>query len=258
MAVIDILMAVHNPDLVYFNASLQSIKNQTFYDFRLVVVDDGTSNCDVESIVSEYGIEYLYIRNDVNLGLARSLNRGLQKCTGEYIARMDDDDIMLPDRLRKQYDFAQEHTGFIFCNAEKIDKDGFAIIENNRQPVKDIKRYLKKSGNCLTHSAMFVKRKILNDMKGYDERFVYAQDYALYMKAIDKYDFFMMSETQILYRVPYGRATKMKEILSLLSCYAAAVEYFSRVPRLIHYFYFFRRSAGLIRLLFYRMRSMDG
>lgn len=248
MPEISVLMAVHNPNIDYFQASLNAIRDQTFRDFELVIVDDATTTCCIDAIIKNYDIDYKIVHNPINLGLAKSLNRGLSECCGTYIARIDDDDIMRSNRLEQQYNFAKEHDGFIFCNVDLIDADGVEVNESSK-PVDDIKKYLKKSGNCLTHSTLFVRRSILLAVGGYDERFIYAQDYALYMSVIDEYDFFRMREKMVLYRIPAGRSSKMKRVLSILSCYGAAINYFWNNKCLKNYLYFVRRSMGLFRLL---------
>lgn len=250
MPKISILMAVYNPNLDYFQECLNAIEQQTFQDFEVIIVDDGSLNCEIEPIVKKYNINYKILKNQLNVGLAKSLNRGLKECHGTYIARIDDDDIMYKDRLSIQYDFALTHDGFIFGNVDLINSNG-DIINSNKSTIKnDIKTYLKKSGNCLTHSTLFVKKQILDEIGGYDERFIYAQDYALYMSIIDEYEFHFIDKKIVKYRLPNGRISNMKRILSLLSCYGAAVNYFSSNKKLKNYYYFFRRSFGVIKLLF--------
>lgn len=248
MPKISILMAVHNPNMDYFHECLNAIENQTFQDFELIIIDDQTTTCIIEDILNQYSFSYKIIKNTHNLGLAKSLNRGLEICNGEYIARMDDDDIMYENRLQEQYSYSLNHNGFIFCDVDIIDLEG-KIIKSSLKNNINIKEYLKKSGNCLTHSSLFVKKQILEELGGYDERFIYAQDYALYMKAIDKYEFYNINKSLVKYRLPIVRNSKMKKILSLLSCYAAFVYYVSQNKNIKNLFFYFRRSLSLIKLL---------
>ena len=251
---ISILMATRNPNPRYICECLQSIDQQTYRNFELVIVDDASDKVEVSDFLEGYDFPIQILRNEDQLGLAKSLNKGLKLARGKYIARIDDDDIMLPTRLEKQYNYAQTHNGLIFSEVCLIDDEGQPIASNGAG-MKDTKRYLKRSGNCLTHSSLFVNRSILEKADGYDERFVYAQDYALYMKLIDTCDFFVLDETLVKYRVPANRSPRMKKILSLLSCYGASVNYFASHKSMKNMFYFFRRSLSLLKSMYVYMRG---
>ncbi|MDD4157082.1 MAG: glycosyltransferase [Candidatus Cloacimonetes bacterium] len=250
---ISILMSVYNPNDKYFKLCLDSIEQQSYKDFELILVDDGTTNLNLEEMLSHYSFDYKIIHNSQNLGLARSLNIGMSMCTGEYIARMDDDDIMMPNRLEMQLKYAEENDVVLFSNISLIDDNNNSLSDFNSKIIAedfDIKKYLLKSGNCLAHSTLFIKTKILKDVKGYDERFVYSQDYSLYLKLFDKYKFKRLSERLVQYRIPFNRITVLKKILTLLSCYAAYVDYLNTHRSAINYWYFVRRSLSLIKMMY--------
>ena len=116
-------MAVHNPNENYFLLCLDSIKDQTYKDYEVIIVDDGTASLNIDDILAAYDFEYKIIRNVQNIGLARSLNVGIKYCSGEYIARMDDDDIMDRRRLEMQLACAAEGNDVIFSNIALIDDD---------------------------------------------------------------------------------------------------------------------------------------
>lgn len=254
MPKISVLMAIHNPNIDYLKECLDAIEAQTFKDFEVIIVNDCTTNCNLRLMLEGYNFTCKIIENRINIGLAKSLNRGLKECCGEYIARIDDDDIMYCNRLALQYDYAQKKDGFIFGTVDLIDENGHIFCEKSYSH-KNIKKYLKKSGNCLTHSTLFVRKTLLVEVGGYDERFIYAQDYALYMKAIDRYNFYCIEDKIVKYRIPAVRTSRMKEILSILNCYGAAVNYFSSNKNISNYYYFIRRSLSLIKLLFKYIRA---
>ncbi|HFI0304963.1 TPA: glycosyltransferase family 2 protein, partial [Streptococcus suis] len=104
---VSILMSSFNPNEIFLRECFDSIENQTFKDFELILVDDGSFETDFDSILSNYSFRYTLIKNSQNLGVSRSMNNGLKVCNGSYIAKMDDDDIMHPDRLKLQYEFLQ-------------------------------------------------------------------------------------------------------------------------------------------------------
>ena len=247
MKTISILMATYNPNLSYLKLCLDSIESQTFKDFQLILVDDGCSNCNLEEVLKSYSFEYKIIRNETNLGLPASLNKGLLYCDSEYIARMDDDDIMMQNRLELEYDYAKKHDGMIFSRVRKIDSSGDEVCFDDVDA--DVEKYLKKSGNCLTHSTLFAKKSILVDCGGYNKVFTYAQDYELYMRLINNVKFHVMNERLLYYRVPNSVSTT-KKVMSLLFCYGAAVIYFLNNKSKKNLFYFLRRSLSMFKLFF--------
>lgn len=248
---ISILMATFNPNPDYFKECIDSLEAQTCKDFELVVVDDCSSKIDVATLLEGCSFPYKIVRNEYNLGLAKSLNRGLRHCDGEFIARMDDDDVMMPTRLEKQLALAKEKPdAVIFSNAELMNDDG-SFVPSHKQVIAeiDIKKTLLKRGNWLVHSSLFAKKEVLLSKGGYDERFVYAQDNALYLSLIDDFEFIRISENLMKYRVAYNRSAKMKKILSAVSCYSAACEYFSRHKGFKYRMYFWRRTVSLVRMI---------
>lgn len=240
-------MATYNPNPSYLKLCLDSIESQTFNDFQLVLIDDGCTNCNLENALKGYSFKYKIIKNEINLGLPASLNKGLLYCDSEYIARMDDDDIMMHNRLELELEYAQKHDGMIFSKVRKIDSKGNEVFFDDSD--EDVVKYLKKSGNCLTHSTLFVKRSILVDCGGYNKLFTYAQDYELYMRLINNVKFYVMKERLLYYRIQDGVSTA-KKVMSLLFCYGAAVIYFLNNKSKKNLFYFFRRSLSMMKFFF--------
>ena len=103
-------MASRNPNPVMLKEALGSVLSQTYKDFELIIVDDGSDSpveLVVRSITEDSRIKVFGIKHS---GLGAALNHGISKAEGEYIARLDDDDMMLPSRLEKQVAFLEEHT----------------------------------------------------------------------------------------------------------------------------------------------------
>ena len=114
--VISIVMPTYNTPLEYLKESVESVLKQTFADFELLVVDDGSTEMQ--------GVEWIQTLKDRRVRLIRcphdfidSLNRGIAESKGRYIARMDADDLMLPNRLQVQYDFMEEHPEIDICGS---------------------------------------------------------------------------------------------------------------------------------------------
>lgn len=115
-----------------FNASqflkqaIDSIVVQSFFDWELIVINDGSTDNSEDIIASYTDSRIKYHKNESNIGLIASLNKGISFCTGEYIARMDGDDISMPNRLKKQLDFMDKHPHYAMCGgqADVIDNNG--------------------------------------------------------------------------------------------------------------------------------------
>ena len=119
---ISVLMPVFNSER-YLKTAIESILNQTFQDFELIIVDDGSTDAS-ENIIRSFESEKIFsYKNAGNIGLIATLNRGIDLCRGKYIARMDADDVSLPTRLEKQFNFLKKNPEYalVGSNAERID-----------------------------------------------------------------------------------------------------------------------------------------
>ncbi len=105
---ISVLLPVHNAEL-YIQESIESILNQTFEDFELIIIDDGSSDQSLNKIKSYNDNRIFLIKNEKNIGIIDSLNKGIEVSRGKYIARMDADDICVHERLALQYDLMENN-----------------------------------------------------------------------------------------------------------------------------------------------------
>ena len=136
---------------------------------------DNPNNTLLEGIINEYcnkDNRIVYIKNEKNLGLVKSLNKGLEYAKGKYIARMDADDIANVDRLKKQYEFmeANKDIDLIGTSVDFIDENN-CIIQKNTFVVKNsdkIKDYLKYT-NVVIHPTFFFRKSILQKVNGYEK-----------------------------------------------------------------------------------------
>lgn len=223
---ISILLSVYNPEWMYFQKMLDSIKNQTYKEYELVVINDG---CDSEMLLKylePLDFPVKVVNNQTNLGLPKSLNRGLQKCEGKYIARIDDDDFMLNERLELQYKFMEEHPEMIsvLSNVRVIGANGELIREDKRDHNNGLRGKLLYIGNCLYHSTLFARKEILEQIGGYDEKMIYAQDYDLYLRLINRGEIYVLPQMLVSFRTVPERISKNKHILSALFAYYASLK----------------------------------
>lgn len=185
---ISIVMATYNDDVAYLKESLESIMCQTYSNWELIIVDDSTKE-DTIGFLKAFSLKcekIIYLHNQEKLGFVRSLNYGLKQARGKYIARMDSDDISLPDRLLSEKEFLDTHTDIDIVGADIliIDESGIVTGERhydyNYNAILD-SRYFR---NPLAHPVVMYRADVIKQIGGYDENFQMAEDYELWLRAI--------------------------------------------------------------------------
>ena len=181
-------MSVYN-GAKFLAEAIDSILAQTFTDFEFIIIDDASSDDSLHIINSYKDARIVLLQNTKNIGLTKSLNIGIAKAKGKYVARMDADDISLPKRLEKQFSFMEEHLEFAFCGttAKTINDVGKEI--SFFKPPTDSSKILALLlfKNCFFHSSITIRRDALLTVSGYDEEFIYAQDYRLYLQLFESF-----------------------------------------------------------------------
>ena len=183
---VSIIMGVFNANRNnMINESIQSIINQTYQDWELIICDDGSTDGTYEILLnwSKKEKRINIIKNKKNMGLAYSLNHCLNYVTGEYIARMDIDDISAPRRFEYQIAFLKQHSELMFCStaAKLFDEKGYWAIRYKKEfPEK--KDFLFTSP--FIHAALFARRSFFEELR-YDitRTARRAEDYDLFMRA---------------------------------------------------------------------------
>lgn len=186
---VSVIMAVWNSER-YLADSIESILNQTFEDFEYIIIDDGSFDASRDIIaryaVNDQRIKPLYYEHQ---GLTRSLNRGIREARGAYIARMDADDISLPERLEKEHAYLMQHPDIavVSCFAYVIDDCG-RTVGTHCPPLstEDIRKRSFFSGQICHPSVMF-RADVVRMLGGYNEAFRYAQDYELWLRLMQKH-----------------------------------------------------------------------
>ena len=178
---VSVVMAVHN-GARYVRLAIDSVLSQDFRDLEFVIVDDGSTD-DTPAIVASYDDRRIvYTRNATNLGQTRSLNVGLARARAEFVARIDADDIYLPGKLSRQYALMASRPDVAVCGtaAVRIDAEGtpFGTYVPPIRP-KDVCFVLcQRVPVC--HVSVIMRRAAILALGGYDERYRYAADYALW------------------------------------------------------------------------------
>ena len=113
---VTVLMSVYNGEK-YLQEAIDSILEQTFKDFEFLIINDGSTDKTGEILESYHDLRIKIINNEKNIGLTKSLNKGLKLARGEYIARQDADDISMPERLEKEVEFLETHQDYAVVGA---------------------------------------------------------------------------------------------------------------------------------------------
>ncbi len=182
---VSILMAAYNAEN-FLSQALDDLLAQTWRDFELIVVNDRSTDA-TAAVLQSYALRddrIVAVRNERNLGLPASLNRGIEHCRAPVIARADADDRYMPDRLERQLDYLDAHpeVGLLSCAVEKIDKDGRSLFVT-RFPTKDGEiRMRELFVNCFSHPGSVFRRALVQEVGGYDEAFLTSQDADLWLR----------------------------------------------------------------------------
>jgi glycosyltransferase involved in cell wall biosynthesis len=200
----------------YLCLALDSIWNQTLQPYEIVIVKDGELTDDLKLILSEFSNDkpVKFIVNEQNMGLSYSLNRGLQACSCNWVARMDTDDICFPNRFEKQVQFLNDHPEIDILGsfATKINETGNEI-ELMKVPVehKNIYKYIWT--NPFIHpSVMFKKDKILSS-GGYNPNSgIRMDDYELWFRCAKNKLIFANLQVPLLYYRFFAESIKKRTI----------------------------------------------
>lgn len=185
---ISVIMSTYKEDERLLRESIESILNQTYRDFEYIIILDYPDNDVHKSVIEEYALKddriHFYI-NEKNMGLTDSLNRGLSLCHGEYIARMDADDISLLDRLERQMKYLEKnHYDLIGGITEMINENGSLLYSIKSVPTdpKKINKALRYS-QCIAHPTWLGRKEVFEKNAGY-RHMPLCEDYDFTLRAV--------------------------------------------------------------------------
>ena len=204
--VISVIMACYNEER-HLGKAVDSILNQTFSDFEFIIVNDCSTDTTLKILESYKDPRIKIFSNDENGGLAYSLNVGIDKALGKYIARMDADDISLPTRLEEQFNIMEKYPDIGLCGtyAEFFGKaDGIRKHDSASDLLKC--KLLFSSQFC--HPTVMFKTDVLKKNKiEYHVDYKQAQDYELWVRLIPYCDFYTIEKPLVKYRVHQGQVS---------------------------------------------------
>ncbi|WP_235284146.1 glycosyltransferase [Methanosarcina sp. 1.H.A.2.2] len=213
---VSVVMSAYNSEK-FISDSISSILNQTYDDWELVIINDASSDNTLEIInqFSEKDLRIKVIDNEKNIGLTISLNVGIKNSNGEFVARLDSDDLAEPSRLEKQINYLHNHpdVGLVGSGAYLINSFGNKIGFMNVMSQPDFVNKFMNNLNPFIHSSIMVRRKALDDVGSYREKFRYSQDYDLILRLSDKYKLSNIAQPLIRWRVSDNSLTMQHHTL---------------------------------------------
>lgn len=209
---LSVVMAAFNAEK-YIKEAIDSILKQSYTDFEFIIINDGSTD-NTLAIIESYTDHRIKIINQQNVGLSKSLNRGIALATGEFIARIDADDSSLPHRLEKQMEFITKHSEIVLLgtNARIMDDEGNYLYTSNLESSVEHPSIFETS-NPFFHSSVVFKKTIFEKCGGYNEEIIqHFEDKLLWAKMFAHGKLTNLDEALINYRItPSSISNKTKE-----------------------------------------------
>lgn len=229
---ISLIMSVYNGE-DYLGEAIESVLNQTFTDWELIVINDCSTDRTGEILrgFAQQDDRIKVYPNEVNLRLPSSLNRALELARGTYIARMDADDICLPDRLQKQYAFMEEHPDIALSSCKFMTLKNGVIASGGcggRCDSEAIKALLLVT-NPVLHPGIIARAQVIRALK-YDPNFTCTEDMELWTRVVmDGHKIEILPDYLMLYRLHDKQITKTtlekqhREVLAIQKRYCGTL-----------------------------------
>jgi glycosyltransferase involved in cell wall biosynthesis len=200
---VSVVMSVFN-GAEYLRVAIESILTQTFTNFEFIIINDGSTDNSEDIVLSFKDSRIKYHLNEQNIGLTKSLNKGIRLSKGNYIARMDADDIAYPNRFEEQVNYLEKHQQCGVCgtNIKLIDAES-NLIRYHEYPNenKELKTRLL-IGSIFVHPTVMIRKSTLTDYSiFYNETYSSSQDYDLWVQLAQYCDFSTIQNTLLDYRI---------------------------------------------------------
>ena len=223
-------MSVHN-QAEFLETAIESILKQKFTNFELIIINDASDKKTTRLLKQIKDKRVRLFHNQKRLGLAKSLNRALSKAQGQYIARMDADDVAFKNKLKSQLKYLASHPDAAGCGtaATLINNKGEKIgTKQYPQNYHQIKKVIMRFSPFI-HPTIMLRREVIDELGGYDERLNGAEDYDLWLRLVAKYPMANLPGVLFQYRVnPRGvswKSLKHTELQALRARIKALKEY---------------------------------
>lgn len=223
---VSVVMSVYNGQ-EYLREAVESILRQTFTDFEFIIINDGSTD-GTQEILEEYARrdKRIVILEQENIGLTKSLNRGIRQARGRYIARQDVDDRSFPARFEKEYNAFSSNEDLVLVGTwyrENYDDDYFSEVK-----LQMAGEELRKGSflqNRFAHTSVMFKREIDGELSLYDESFKCAQDFELWIRLAARGEFEIVKETLVERRIHRSAVTNKRKLRQCYSGFRARMKH---------------------------------
>ncbi|MGQ9652432.1 MAG: glycosyltransferase [Thermodesulfobacteriota bacterium] len=207
MALVSIVTSARNEER-HLQGTIVNVLGQTLKEWEWIIVDDGSSDgtWEVLNRWAEREERLILFRNDSTEGLGRSLNKAIRASRGRYIARMDADDLCRPDRLERQCLFLDQNpqVGLVGSFNHVMDEGGRVLDTWRFQHTPEEIHYTLQFQNCLCHSSVMLRRRLLEEIGLYREDLPAAQDYELWLRVSHRSALYKIPEPLVSWRLRPG------------------------------------------------------
>ena len=182
---VSIITSVYNGES-YLEECIESILNQTFVDFEYIILNNGSTDRTAK-ILNLYNDPRLRVIHQENLGISRSLNKGIDLSNSDLIARQDADDYSFLSRLEHQVKFMDQHQDIVLCGSRWLETIGGKLLKQ-RVSYIETDESIRKSMclfNPFSHSVMIFRKKTFLESGGYNCQYKYSQDYDLWVRMLN-------------------------------------------------------------------------
>jgi glycosyltransferase involved in cell wall biosynthesis len=254
MPKVSIILPTYNGAKWIKNA-MQSVLNQSFVDWELLVVNDGSID-NTDEVISSFTDERIkYIKNEQNLGLQKTLNKGINLAKGEYVARLDDDDQWIDlHKLEKQIEYLEQNKKCVLVGTGVIvvDENGKEILRYlNKKTDKKIRASILFKNNFVHSSVVFRKDKVLEvGLYGEGEESHHIEDYDLWLRLGLVGEFYNLPIYGVLYMTRNSGISLKNRKEQFLKSLNLIKKYKNKYPNFYAYFVlaFLRNSLYFIYL----------
>ena len=210
---ISVILPVYNSEK-YISEAIQSVLDQTYSNFELLVLDDGSTD-NTLSIINKFADERIKIfKSERNYGIVHQLNKGIDNSRGEFIARMDADDISHPERFNKQIDYLNSHPTIDVLGtfANKIGEEA-GLIQYNYNKSEQIS-FLLNFYCYMLHPTVMMRKRIFSKCK-YSSDYPLAEDYGLWCQINNGSNLYILDEVLLDYRIHSEQTNKSDKRLKV-------------------------------------------
>lgn len=205
---VSVIMPAHNAEK-YIRESINSILQQTYSNYELIIINDGSSDSTEEVIMEFQDERIILVNNSENLGVAKSLNKGLRIANGKYIMRLDSDDLAYPYRMEKQVQYLEKNTsvyvlgGGMLAFGEGIDEYLMIPACNSEQLKIDSLFFCP-----ISHPSVMFRKSLIDEGYFYDFRYEKIEDYELWVRIMKKYQIAAIEDVLVKYRIHPKQVTQ--------------------------------------------------